>query len=152
MASYNKVILMGNLTRDPEMRVTPSELAIAKIGLAVNRQYRTRDGEKREEVTFVDVDAFGKDAELISRYLKKGDPLMLEGRLNLNQWEDKDGNKQSKLRVVLERFQFIGGARSDSDSGGYDAPPARQTAPSADSRSDRRSAPADDVLEDDVPF
>ncbi len=152
MASYNKVILMGNLTRDPEMRVTTSEMAIAQIGLAVNRQYKTRDGEKREEVTFVDVDAFGKDAEVISRYLKKGDPLMLEGRLKLNQWEDKDGNKQSKLRVVLERFQFIGGGRSDSDSSGYDAPPARKEASPAAKPAPRASAADDDALDDDVPF
>lgn len=155
MASYNKVILMGNLTRDPEMRVTTSEMAIAQIGLAVNRQYKTRDGEKREEVTFIDVDAFGKDAELISRYLKKGDPLMLEGRLKLNQWEDKDGNKQSKLRVVLERFQFVGGSRSDGESSGYEAPPARQSAsPAAPAAPSGNRAPAADAdaLDDDVPF
>jgi len=147
MASFNKVILLGNLTRDPEMRVTANDLAIAQIGLAVNRQYKTRDGERREETTFVDVDAFGRDAETLSRYLKKGDPLMLEGRLKLNQWEDSEGKKQSKLRVVLERFQFIGGGRADNSGSGNDgyeqSSPPRNSAPSQSS---------DDTLDDDVPF
>lgn len=153
MASFNKVILLGNLTRDPEMRVTANDLAIAQIGLAVNRQYRTRDGEKKEEVSFIDVDAFGKDAETLSRYLKKGDPLMLEGRLKLNQWEDSEGKKQSKLRVVLERFQFIGGNKS-SNAGGYeDSSPPRNSASSGGASSANPPAQTTgDDLDEDVPF
>src|SRR5437762_8127078 len=105
MASFNKVILMGNLTRDPELRYTPKGTAIAKIGVAVNRTWRTETGEQKEEVTFVDVDAFGKQAETIGQYLKKGRPILIEGRLKLDQWEDKQTQqKKSKLGVVLESF------------------------------------------------
>ena len=107
MASFNKVILMGNLTRDPETRVTPSGLTICKLGLAVSRNYSTKDGERREETTFVDVDAFGRQAEVITKYMSKGKPIMLEGRLRLDQWEGNDGQKRSKLCVVLENFQFV---------------------------------------------
>jgi single-strand DNA-binding protein len=110
MASYNKVILVGNLTRDPELRYTPKGLAIAKIGLAVNRNYTTESGEKKEEVTFVDLDAFGRQAETLAQYMKKGSPLLVEGRLRLDQWDDKKtGEKRSKLGIVVEGFQFLGG-------------------------------------------
>jgi single-strand DNA-binding protein len=113
MASFNKVILMGNLTRDPELRYTPKGTAVARIGLAVNRTWRTETGEQREEVTFVDVDAFGRQAETIAQYLKKGNPLLVEGRLQLHTWEDKQTNqKQSKLRVTLESFRFVGSAQN----------------------------------------
>lgn len=118
MANYNKVILMGNLTRDPEMRYTPKGTAIARLGLAVNRRYTTETGEAREETTFVDIDAFGKQAEVISQYMRKGSAMLMEGRLKLDQWDDKNtGQKVSKLRVVLEGFQFVG-ARGDGGSGG----------------------------------
>ena len=128
MASYNKVILMGNLTRDPELRVTANGNSICKLGLATSRVYSTKDGERREETTFVDIDAFGKQAEVISKYMRKGRPIMVEGRLKLDQWES-DGQKRSKLSVVLENFQFIGG-REENDGGntsGYEnsSPPAR---------------------------
>ena len=95
MSSYNKTILIGNLTRDPELRYTPSGTAIAKINLAINHKYRTQSGETREEVTFVEVDAFGQQAETIGQYVKKGRPLLVEGRLKMDQWEDK----QTGLRV-----------------------------------------------------
>jgi len=108
MPNYNKVILMGNLTRDPELRYTPKGTAIARLGLAINRTWTSETGEKKEEVTFVDVDAFGRQAEVISQYLKKGRPFLVEGRLRLDQWEDKTTHqKQSKLRVVLEAFAFV---------------------------------------------
>ena len=128
MASYNKVILMGNLTRDPELRVTANGNSICKLGLATSRVYSTKDGERREETTFVDIDAFGKQAEVISKYMRKGRPIMVEGRLKLDQWES-DGQKRSKLSVVLENVQFIGG-REENDGGntsGYEnsSPPAR---------------------------
>ncbi|MEM8866657.1 MAG: single-stranded DNA-binding protein [Verrucomicrobiota bacterium] len=147
MASFNKVILLGNLTRDPELRVTANGNSICKLGLAVSRAYNTKDGERREETTFVDIDAFGRQAEVISKYMRKGRPIMVEGRLKLDQWES-DGQKRSKLSVVLENFQFVGG-RDDNDSsggGGYEAssPPARPTSAS--------STPADDTLDEDVPF
>lgn len=115
MSGYNKVILIGNLTRDPELRYTPKGVAIAKIGLAVNRQWKNEAGEKKEECVFVDVDSFGRQAETLAQYLKKGSPLMVEGRLKLDEWDDKaTGQKRSRLGVVLEGFQFIGG-KGDSE-------------------------------------
>lgn len=150
MASFNKVILIGNLTRDPELRYTPKGMAIAKIGLAVNRTWRNEAGESKEEVTFVDVDAFGRQAETLAQYMKKGSPLMIEGRLKLDQWDDKQsGQKRSKLGVVVEGFQFLGGNRSE---GASDAP--RRSAPSSGSPSPA-AAPEPDMPspeEDDVPF
>ena len=133
MPNYNKVILMGNLTRDPEVRYTSSGTAIAKLGIAINRYWSNKDGQKQEETTFVDVDAFGRQAETIGQYLKKGRPIMVEGRLKLDQWDDKQtGQKRSKLGVVLDRFEFIdsrgeggGGdfsSESSSPSGGGAAP------------------------------
>ena len=112
MANFNKVILAGNLTRDPELRYTPKGMAIAKVGLAINRKWKSETGEMKEEATFVDVDAFGKTAETIGQYLKKGRPILIEGRLRYQTWEDKQsGQKKSKLGVVMETFQFL-------DSGG----------------------------------
>ena len=109
MANFNKVILAGNLTRDPELRYTPKGMAIAKIGLAINRRWKSETGEMKEETTFVDVDAFGKTAETIGQYLKKGRPILIEGRLRYQTWEDKQsGQKKSKLGVVMETFQFHG--------------------------------------------
>ena len=128
MASFNKVILMGNLTRDPEMRYTPSGTAIAKLGMAINRYWRNQDGQQQEETTFVDVDAFGRQAETIGQYLKKGRPIMVEGRLKLDQWDDKQtGQKRSKMGIVLENFQFLdsrgeGGSGNFSGGGGGSAP------------------------------
>jgi len=154
MASFNKVILMGNLTRDPEMRVTPNGLSICKLGLALNRVYSTKDGERKEETTFVDVDSFGKQAEVLSKYLRKGSPLMLEGRLRLDQWES-DGQKRSKLNVVLENFQFVGGRDDDSGSGGgYESssPPPRRSADSGGSSGNSSGSDSGDTLDEDVPF
>ncbi|RYD27451.1 MAG: single-stranded DNA-binding protein, partial [Verrucomicrobiaceae bacterium] len=117
MASLNKVMLIGNLTRDPELRYTPKGMAVTDIGLAMNRRYVV-DGEKREEVTFVDVTFWGKGAEIISQYMKKGSPIYVEGRLRLDSWEDKQsGQKQSRLKVTGEEFQFLG-AREGSGGGG----------------------------------
>lgn len=157
MASYNKVILMGNLTRDPELRYTAKGMAIAKLGLAVSRKWRNEAGEMQEETTFVDVDAFGRQAETIGQYLKKGRPIMIEGRLRLDQWDDKaTGQKRSKLGVVLEMFQFLdSGNRGE---GGADANrPAAGTAAGSAGRVAQAPAPtADDAdalpSEDDVPF
>src|SRR5215813_9451763 len=118
MANFNKVIRAGNLTRDPELRYTPKGTAVARIGLAVNRSWKSETGEMKEEVTFVDIDAFGWQAEVIAQYMRKGRPFLVEGRLKLNQWEDKNTHqKQSKLRVVLETFSFI------DSKGGESVPP-----------------------------
>ena len=130
MPNFNKVILMGNLTRDPEVKYTSSGTAIAKLGIAINRYWRNQDGQQQEETTFVDVDAFGRQAETIGQYLKKGRPIMVEGRLKLDQWDDKQtGQKRSKMGIVLENFQFLdsrgeggGGGGNFSGDGGGSAP------------------------------
>src|SRR6267142_1889563 len=128
MANFNKVILAGNLTRDPELRYTPKGMAIAKFGLAINRTWKNETGEAKEEVTFVDIDAFGKQAETLAKYMKKGRPLLMEGRLRLDQWDDKQtGQKRSRLGVVLENFQCLDSGRGDGSGGGG----ARSSAPSA---------------------
>lgn len=114
MASFNKVILMGNLSRDPELRVTQQGTSICKFAIAVGRQSKLPDGTVKEETTFVDVDAFGKQAEIIGKYFTKGRPMLLEGRLRLDQWETQSGEKRSKLGVVLESFQFVD-SRGDGD-------------------------------------
>ena len=114
MPSYNKVILIGNLTRDPEISYLPSNTPVADFGIAVNRRWQGQDGEQREETCFVDCKAFSKQAETISQYCKKGKPILIEGRLQLDTWEGKDGAKRSKHRVIVERFQFLG---SSTDSG-----------------------------------
>jgi len=112
MAYLNKVFLIGNLTRDPELRVTPKGTAICSFGLAVNRQFRDESGTARDETTFVDIEAWGKQAELVAKYLARGAPAMIEGRLKLDEWQDKtSGAKRSKLKVVLENVQFLGGKR-----------------------------------------
>ena len=118
MASYNKVLLMGNLTRDIELKHVAGNQAVAEIGLAVNRRYRTKEGEEREETTFVDCEAWGRTAEVMKQYLTKGRPVFIEGRLKLDQWTDKDNNTRSKMRVVVETFQFVGGPGGGAGGGG----------------------------------
>jgi single-strand DNA-binding protein len=110
MSSFNKVMLMGNLTRDPQLKYLPSQTAVVEFGIACNRKFRTANGEDREEVTFIDVTAFGKQGEVLNQYMTKGKPIFIEGRLKYDQWDDKNGGgKRSKLTVVVENFQFIGG-------------------------------------------
>jgi len=152
MASFNKVILAGNLTRDPELRYTPKGLAIAKLGIAVNRTWKTETGESKEEVTFVDVDAFGKQAEVLGQYLKKGRPILIEGRLRLDQWDDKQtGQKRSRLGVVLEGFSFLdSGNRGEAGANRSPAAPAAPAA-TADVPPPPQAEPAAPE-EDDVPF
>jgi len=121
MASFNKVMLMGNLTRDIEIRHTPSNTAVGNFGLAVNRKYKTQSGEQREEVAFIDCEAWGRTAEVMAQYLSKGRPVFIEGRLKFDQWEDRNGGgKRSKLSVVVDNFQFIdsGGGQSSGGGGG----------------------------------
>lgn len=141
MASFNKVILLGNLTRDPEVRYTPKGTAVTELGMAVNRVYTAENGEKREETTFVDVTLWGRTAEIAGEYLKKGRPVFIEGRLQLDTWDDKQsGQKRSKLKVVGEGLQLLGAPRGsgggggDAEGGGQrssrPAPPPRAAAPS----------------------
>ena len=150
MPNYNKVILMGNLTRDPEVKYTSGGTAIAKLGMAINRSWTNKEGQKQEETTFVDVDAFGRQAEVIGQYLKKGRPVMIEGRLKLDQWDDKQtGQKRSKLGVTLEGFQFLD-SRGEGGGGGQGY---QSDAPAAGASSASASAPAANIPEDDdVPF
>lgn len=109
MANFNKVMLMGNLTRDPQLSYTPSQTAVVDFGLAVNRKWKGQDGENKEETCFVDCRAFGRTAENINKYLAKGRPLFVEGRLTFDSWTAQDGTKRSKHRVTVENFQFLGG-------------------------------------------
>jgi single-strand DNA-binding protein len=119
MASYNKVILMGNLTRDPQLTYTSSNTAVCKFGLAMNDSWKDRNtGEKKEQVTFVDCVCFGRAGEVINQYMSKGKPLHLDGRLSFSQWEGQDGTKRSKLEVVVENFQFVGGGGDRQGGGG----------------------------------
>ena len=142
MASFNKVILLGNLTRDPEVRYTPKGTAVTELGMAVNRVYTAENGEKREETTFVDVTLWGRTAEIAGEYLRKGRPVFIEGRLQLDTWDDKQsGQKRSKLKVVGEGLQLLGAPRGAGGGGGDDegggqrssrpAPPPKASAPSA---------------------
>lgn len=117
MASLNKVFLMGNLTRDPELRYTPAGLAVASFGIAINRAWTAKTGEQKEEVCYVDINIFGRRAEVVGEYFSKGNPIFIEGRLQFNQWETKDGQKRSTLRVVADNFQFIGGSTKRSGEG-----------------------------------
>ena len=152
MANFNKVILAGNLTRDPELRYTPKGTAVAKIGMALNRTWKSETGETKEEVTFVDVEAFGRQAEVIGQYMKKGRPFLVEGRLKLDQWEDKNTHqKQSKLKVVLESFSFLDSNRG-GEGGGSEAPRSRPVPASNKGESPAGEAEAPPPEDDDVPF
>jgi len=161
MASLNKVMLIGNCTRDPEIRYTPKGTAVVELGLAVNRRFTAENGEKRDETTFIDVTIWGRTAEVANEYLRKGRPVYIEGRLQLDSWDDKTtGQKRSKLRVVCEEMQMLG-----SREGGSGGPPPREYSEEGSSRPARpqqqsRPAsqpkpPADPDLDadgDDIPF
>jgi len=152
MASFNKVILLGNLTRDPEVRYTPKGTAVTDLGLAVNRTYTADNGEKREEVTFVDVTFWGRTAEVAGEYLKKGRPVFVEGRLQLDSWDDKQsGQKRSKLKVIGENMQMLGAPRGGGSGGGGDEESAGAPRSSSRSAPPPKTAPAapDD---DEIPF
>src|SRR5580698_9185467 len=131
MASFNRVLLLGNLTRDPQMKYLPSQTPVVEFGLACNRKFKAASGEMREEVTFVDCAAFGRTAEIINQYCTKGRPLFVEGRLKLDQWEDKNGGgKRSKLSVVVENVQLLGGRDGQGQGGspGESGPPQASSA------------------------
>jgi single-strand DNA-binding protein len=145
MASYNRVLLMGNLTRNPEIRYTPSGTAVADLGLAINENFKNQAGETVEQTCFVDVVVWGRQAETSAEYLQKGSSVFVEGRLQLDQWENQQGEKRSKLRVRADRVQFLGSPGKGTDSSAAPAASAPQEA------APQQPAPvADD--DDDVPF
>lgn len=154
MPNLNRVLLMGNLTRDPEIKYTPNGTAVCELGLAINRHYTTGDGEKREETTFVDVELWGRQAEIADEFLQKGRPVFIEGRLKLDQWDDKDtGQRRSKMRVVGEMLQLLGAPQGESQ----ERPAARQERRSEPPAARRLppKPPRDpdlDADDDDIPF
>lgn len=169
MASLNKVLLMGNFTRDPELRYLPSNTAVVSFSLAVNEKYKDKDGNWVERADFIDCEAFAKTAENIGKFFAKGRPIFIEGRLRLDQWEDKaSGQKRSKLKVIAENFQFIGppqggpggapGAQGGASGGGFSgeraAPAPRAARPAAASQPSYDDAPAGEpnYPSDDIPF
>lgn len=159
MPSLNKVFIMGNLTRDPELRVTPKGTPICQFSLAINRKFKMESGETREEVIFVDVEAWGKQGEAIAKFVTKGRPLFVEGRLKLDQWEDKNTKeKRSKMKVVLEQFEFLGDGRGGGGGAGpSNAEPGidQTNSPERHSPPPRASSPkpaSQENLDEDVPF
>ncbi|MFI0348411.1 MAG: single-stranded DNA-binding protein [Chthoniobacterales bacterium] len=156
MASLNKVQIIGNITRDPEIKYTPKGTAVIDLGIAMNRTFTSEAGEKREEVTFVDVTFWGRQAEVIAEYCKKGNPIYSEGRLQLDSWEDKtSGQKRTKLRIIGESFQFLGSRSSGSGNSGNYEPGESSARPSQEvssMRAPRPAAPAEPIEDDDVPF
>jgi single-strand DNA-binding protein len=155
MANLNRVLLIGNLTRDPEVRYTPKGTAVTEIGLAVNRIYSGEDGEKKEETTFVDVTLWARQAEIAGQYLKKGRPVFIEGRLQLDSWDDKQtGQKRSRLRVVAENLQLLGSRQEGEGSSAPSASSAPRRNPTT-SAPPTRPEPRDPDLDaepDDIPF
>ncbi len=145
MPDLNKVMLMGNLTRDPEVRYTPKGTAVGDMSIAINRSWRDDSGAQREEVTFVEIVVWGRQAETCKEYLQKGRPIFVEGRLQLDQWES-NGEKKSKLRVLAERIQFLGGGQQQG--GSRQAPASKPSAPPAASAPPAEQPPTDS----DIPF
>ena len=177
MAGYNKVILMGNLTRDPALKTLPSQTVVCDFSLAVNRRWKNMEGQTHEEVLFIDCCAFGKQGETLATYLRKGRPVHVEGRLKLDRWEDKEGRRQSKIRVIVEQFRFVGSAQAQASTSGEVGPrlPVRSETRNPDSsggppkrRGGRKAAaaeaapapgpsgsgaePSEQFTDDDVPF
>lgn len=144
MASLNKVLLMGNLTRDPQLSYLPSQTPVVELGLAVSRKYKKQDGSVAEDVCFVDCQMFGKRAETLNKYFKKGEPIFIEGRLKFDSWQGQDGQKRSKLRVFVENFEFIGRGGQGGSPGGGQSQPAYHDEPPMD-------APYGG-MDDDIPF
>jgi len=149
MPNLNKVMLIGNVTRDPEVKFTPKGTAVAEVGLAINRVYTPEGGERREETTFVDITFWGRQAEIVGEYAKKGKPIYVEGRLQLDTWDDKQsGQKRSKLRVVGEALQLLGSRPGGGDDDGGGSPPPQKFSKPAARPAPAASAPDDD----DIPF
>jgi len=152
MANYNKVILAGNLTRDPQLSYTPSQTPVTEFGLAINRRWRGQDGQQREETCFVDCQCFGRQAEIINQYMSKGRSILLEGRLHFSSWEDKTGQKRNKLRVIVERFQFLDSRQAGAADRAAVEGPAPAPPPSEVGGLDEPAPPPPDDIGDDIPF
>ena len=162
MPSYNKVLLMGNLTRDVQVKSTSGGQSVADISIAVNRKYKTKDGQDREEVTYVDCECGGPRGEVIAKYFSKGKPIFIEGRLKLDSWEDKDGQKRSKMRVMIEDFQFVEGrgggggggeySREESGGGGGYAPSRSGGGNAGGGRGGQGGGGHSGIQEDEIPF
>jgi single-strand DNA-binding protein len=154
MASVNKVILIGNLTRDPQLKYLPSQTALVEFGIACNRKFKGQGGEQREEVTFIDVSAFGKQAEVLNQYVQKGSPIYIEGRLKYDSWEDKNGGgKRHKLTVVVEEFQFL--ARREGQEGDEQRQQRREPGNKESLKGPAAEKPYGDeqhFKDDDIPF
>ena len=148
MANLNKVLLMGNLTRDPELRYLQSGSAVCDFGIATNRRWRSQSGEQKEEVCFVDVTFFGRTAEVISEFMKKGRPIFVEGRLKLDSWTDREGNKRSKLHVIGQNMQFLDSRGGGGGSRGGGGQRVREERPSQEPP----ASAFDDVDDDSIPF
>ena len=154
MASYNKIILIGNLTRDPQLSYLPSQTPVVEIGLATNRKWKAQDGSMRDETCFVDCRAFGRQAETLNQYMKKGSPIMIEGRLTFDMWTAQDGSKRSKHRVTIENFQFLGGQAAGAGSAGtYNAASAPMAAPIPVTEIPQQNTPSPaSIPESEIPF
>jgi single-strand DNA-binding protein len=155
MRGFNKVVLMGNLTRDPELRSIPSGQNVASFSLAVNRSWKNASGEQQEAVDYIDCNIWGKPAEIITQYMKKGSAILVSGRLQQRTWE-QEGQKRSKVEVVVEDFNFVGGGNADGGSGSSYQPSESSSAPA--SKAKKEEAPASDdfgnepINLDDIPF
>ncbi len=147
MASYNRIVMMGNLTRDPQLSYTPANVAVCKFGLATNRKFKDREGNQRDETCFVDCTLFGRGGETFNQYMSKGRPVLVEGRLHLNQWTTPEGEKRSKHEVIVENFTFVGSRGEGGGGGGGGDSRAAAGAPSGPGH-DEPPPPTDD----DVPF
>ena len=137
MASYNRVILMGNLTRDPELKTLPSQTVVCDFALAVNRKWRDANGNEQEEVLFIDCAAFGRTAQTIGESLTKGRPIHIEGRLKFEQWEQEDGQRRSKIRVVVEQFRFVDAKPGNGKPAGRNTTPAKRNGTGRNARPPR---------------
>lgn len=147
MASLNKVMLIGNMTRDPQLSYLPSQTPVVEFGLAISRKFKKQDGSQGEETCFVDCQMFGKRAEVVNKYFKKGDPIFVEGRLKFDQWNAQDGSKRSKLRVFVENFEFLGkggGAQGGGQGGGH--------AEAGQEMDHGQDVPYGGGMDDDIPF
>lgn len=150
-ASLNKVLLMGNLTRDPEVKYTPKGTAVGDLAIAINDSYKAQDGTIKETVTYVDIEVWGRQAETCKQYLTKGRPVFVEGQLRLDQWETPQGEKKSRLKVRADRVQFLGspsGGGASRSGGSSSAEPARSARPASSVSEDMPPPPSDD----DIPF
>jgi single-strand DNA-binding protein len=153
MASFNKILLMGNLTRDPELSYLPSQTAVVEFGLAVNRRYKGKDGQNKEDTCFIDCRAYGRQAENINKYLSKGRPVFVDGRLDFDTWTSQDGSRRSKHRVTVTNLQFLPGGGSGGGAGGGGSQGQRR----GQSQSPGQQGGYDESMsggvdEDDIPF